>query len=96
VAPLGIPDVLHAHWTLRPGLALFALGALGTCVANVLMTITAGRLGATRASASGFLIPVLALILGVSVRHEHVALVSIAGAAICLIGAWMLRLAQRA
>jgi len=38
-----------------------------------------------------FLIPVVALILGVAVRGEHVAPLSIAGAAVCLAGAWLIR-----
>jgi drug/metabolite transporter (DMT)-like permease len=90
-APLGLPAALNGHWSLRPVLALLALGALGTCVANVVSATAAGRLGATRASASTFLMPVVALVLGVVVRHEQVAFVSIAGAAICLVGAALVR-----
>jgi drug/metabolite transporter (DMT)-like permease len=90
-APLGIPAVLAGHWSWRPLAALLALGALGTCVANLVAAVAAGRLGATRASASTFLIPVVALILGRVVRHERVALLSIAGAGICLTGAWLVR-----
>jgi len=90
-APLGVPAVLDAQWTMRSLLAMLALGALGTCVANVLTTIAAGRMGATRASSTTFLIPVVALILGVLVRGEQVAALSVAGAAVCLAGAWIMR-----
>jgi drug/metabolite transporter (DMT)-like permease len=90
-APLGLPALLAAQWTPRALLSMLALGALGTCVANVLMTMAAGRLGATRASATLFLIPVVALVLGVVVRDERVAPLSIAGAAVCMAGAWMIR-----
>ena len=90
-APLGLPAVLAGHWSARPIAALLALGALGTCVANILTAIAAGRLGPTRASATTFLMPVVALILGVTIRHEHVALLSVAGAAVCLSGAWLIR-----
>jgi drug/metabolite transporter (DMT)-like permease len=93
-APLGLPDLLDARWTLRAALSMLALGALGTCVANVVMTVAAGRLGATKASATTFLIPVVALILGMLVRNEQVALVSIAGGGICLLGAWLIRRAS--
>lgn len=85
-APLGLPAALDGRWSTRPVLALLALGALGTCVVNVVSAIAAGRLGPTRASTSAFLIPVVALILGVTVRHEVVSPTSITGAVVCLGG----------
>ncbi len=93
-APFGLPALLDAHWTPRAAASLLALGALGTCVANVLSATAAGRISATAASATNFIVPVVALGLGVGVRHEHVAWLSIAGAAICIAGAWMIRRAQ--
>ena len=95
-APLGLPAVVAGHWSPRPVAALLALGALGTCVANIVAAVAAGRLGATRASATTFVMPVVALVLGVAVRHERVALVSVAGAGICLTGAWLVRRARSA
>lgn len=88
-APLGLPDLLRAHWTAGPLLSLLALGMLGTGVAYVLITMAAGRVGATRASATAFLIPPVALVLGIVVRGERVALLSIVGAGICVAGAWL-------
>jgi drug/metabolite transporter (DMT)-like permease len=93
-APLGFPDLLGAHWTLGPFLSILALGALGTGLAFVLMAVAAGRLGATRASATTFLIPPVALLLGVVVRAEAVAALSVAGGAVCVAGAWLMRRAQ--
>jgi len=93
-APLGIPAVSGAHWTLWPVLSLLMLGAFGTAIANVLAATAAGRMGATTSSATAFLIPVVALLLGVVVRHEHVAMLSIVGAAVCLAGAWLVRQAR--
>jgi drug/metabolite transporter (DMT)-like permease len=93
-APLGVPDVLRAHWTPRAVASLLTLGAFGTAIANVLTATAAGRMGATTASATAFLIPVVALALGVGVRHEQVAWLSIAGAGICLSGAWIIRQAR--
>ena len=90
-APFGVPDVLKANWTPRALAALLTLGAFGTAVAHVMTATAAGRMGATAASATAFLIPVVALALGVGVRHEHVAWLSILGAAVCLAGAWMIR-----
>ncbi len=93
-APLGLPRALNGHWTPRAVLSLLALGALGTCVANVLTTIASGRLGATTASVSAFFIPVVALILGVVVRNERVATLALVGSAISLGAAWVVRWAS--
>jgi drug/metabolite transporter (DMT)-like permease len=90
-APLGAPALLTAHWSPRSFFAIAALGCLGTAVANVVMAVAAGRLGATRASATTFLMPVVALLLGVAVRAEHVPAVSVGGSTLCLAGAWLIR-----
>ncbi len=93
-APLGLPAALDARWSPGPLLAMLALGALGTGLANVLVAVAAGRIGATRASATTFLIPVVALALGVAVRAERVALLSLIGGVVCLAGAWLVRRAS--
>jgi drug/metabolite transporter (DMT)-like permease len=90
-APLGIPALHDARWSLGPILSLAALGVLGTAIATVLVTIAAGRIGAARASATAFLVPVVALALGVAVRGERVAALSVIGGAVCLLGAWQIR-----
>jgi drug/metabolite transporter (DMT)-like permease len=90
-APLGLPDLVAANWTPGPLLALLALGSLGTGLAYVVLAIAAGRLGPTRASATTFLIPAVALVLGVAVRGEQVAALSVAGSAVCVGGAWLMR-----
>jgi drug/metabolite transporter (DMT)-like permease len=59
------------------------------------MTTVAGRIGPTRASATTFLIPGVALVLGVAVRGERVALLSVIGCATCVAGAWLMRRAPR-
>jgi len=93
-APLGLPDLIAAHWQLGPLLALLALGALGTGVAYAVMAAAAGRLGATRASGTTFLIPAVALVLGVVIRHETVTLLSVIGSVACVGGAWFMRQAK--
>src|SRR5262249_56251339 len=90
----GMRGVLGGQWTLWPVLSLLTLGAFGTAIANVLAATAAGRMGATTSSATAFLIPVVALLLGVLVRRERVAMLSIVGAAVCLAGAWMVRQAR--
>lgn len=90
-APLGARDLLAARWTMSPFLALLALGAFGTGAAFVLLAVAAGRVGATRASSTAFLIPPVALLLGVMVRGEHVAPLAIFGSVVCVAGAWFMR-----
>jgi drug/metabolite transporter (DMT)-like permease len=93
-APLGLKDVAAANWSAGPALSILALGVLGTGIAYNLMAVAAGRFGATRASATTFLIPGVALVLGMVVRGESVAMVSIAGGAVCVAGAWLIHRAQ--
>jgi drug/metabolite transporter (DMT)-like permease len=93
-APLGVPELLAARWQPGPLLAVLALGVLGTAVAHVLMANAAGRFGPTRASATTFLIPGVALVLGVLVRDEKVAALAVLGGVVCVAGAWMIRRAK--
>ncbi len=93
-APLGLPELLRARWSAGPLLSLLALGTLGTGLAYILTVMAAGRVGATKASATTFLIPPVALVLGVLVRGEHVAPLSVLGGVVCLVGAWLMRRAQ--
>lgn len=93
-APLGIPDLLAARWSLIPLLSLLALGALGTGLAYILLTIATGRVGATRASSTNFLIPLVSLLLGVTLRGEHVPALAVIGAAVCVTGAWLMQRAR--
>jgi drug/metabolite transporter (DMT)-like permease len=95
-APLGVPSVLAGHWSMWPAASLIALGAGGTGIAYVMTATAAGRMGATVASVNNFYIPVVALALGLGLRHEQVSWISIGGAAICLLGAWLIRRARLA
>lgn len=95
-APLGIPALIHARWAFGPIACVVALGAGGTGVAYVLLAVAAERVGATRASSTNFLVPVVALMLGLAMRGEQVAAISVVGAGVCLAGAWMIRRASLA
>ena len=85
--------MLYRRGSLIPVLSLLALGIFGTAIANLAMA-AAGRFGAARASSTTFLIPVVALILGVAIRHEQVAPLSVAGGLVCLTGAWLMKRAS--
>ena len=93
-APMGARELVAAHWRIGSLLSLLALGALGTGVAFVLMTLAAGKFGATTASSTTFLMAPVALVLGLVVRGEAVAPVSILGGAVCIAGAWLIRRAS--
>ena len=47
------------------------------------------RSGSSRASASVYLIPVVSLLLGALVRHEHIEALSIVGCVVALFGAYL-------
>jgi drug/metabolite transporter (DMT)-like permease len=93
-APLGLPNVLAARWTPGPVFSLLMLGAFGTGVAFVSLATAAGKVGATRASSAAFLIPPVALLLGILVRGEYVAPLAIGGSVGCVAGAWLMRRPQ--
>ncbi len=67
--------------------AVLALGALGTGLAFVYMGTLVGRVGGTRAAFATYLIPVVAIVLGVAIRDETVAAIAIVGVALVIGGA---------
>lgn len=86
-APYGLVGLVGSDWRLSSFVAVTTLGVVGTGLAFVLMGSLAGRVGATRASFITYLIPVVALILGVVFRDDDVAFVSIAGSVLVIAGA---------
>ena len=89
VAPFGLWQLPASTWAWSSALAMLPLGVLGTGLAFVLMTTLVGRVGGPRGSIAIYFTPVVALLLGVFVRGEHVKLVAIAGTALVLVGAWI-------
>ena len=87
--PLGLTGIDNSRFEVIPVLAILALGVFGTAFAYILMGGLAGRVGATRASIALYLIPVVAILLGVIVLSEEVHPLSLAGSALVLIGAWL-------
>lgn len=70
--------------------SVFALGALGTGLAFVAASTFMGRVGVTRGSVIAYLIPVVALALGVWLRGEHVDWLQVVGLGLVLVAAWLL------
>jgi drug/metabolite transporter (DMT)-like permease len=86
-APYGLVGGAASSWAWPSFLAVIALGVAGTGLAFVLMGSLAGRVGATRSTFITYLIPVVALILGVALRGDEVAVIAIAGSALVIVGA---------
>ena len=70
-------------------LAILFVGAFSTGLASVALGSLIGRAGAARASTVAYLVPVIAVALGVLVRNESVNLIEGAGIATILVGAWL-------
>ena len=86
-SPFGLLGVRGSTFTWPSLLSVAALGMMGTGVAFVLMGRLVSRVGSTRASFATYLIPVVALLLGVVFLSERVPLLSIAGIALVILGA---------
>lgn len=88
-APFGLGSIPGSRFAWFALLAVAAVGVLGTGIAFVLMGRLVGRVGATRASIVGYLIPVVALLLGVVLRSDEVEPIAIAGVALVVVGAYL-------
>ncbi len=89
VAPLALIDLQANRWQASSGLALFALGAVGTGLAYWIMASLVGRVGSIRASFITYLIPVVSLLLGVWLRGDAVTAVALLGAPLTIAGAFL-------
>lgn len=86
-APLGLLGLAGSAFAWPSVLACAGLGIMGTGIAFVLMGRLVSRVGSTRASFATYLIPVVALILGVVFRDDRVHPLSILGVALVIAGA---------
>jgi drug/metabolite transporter (DMT)-like permease len=84
LSPLIATGPLHLHG--RVVASVLALGVLGTGVAYVLSSRLISDEGATTVSMVTYLIPIVAFVLGVVVRHEPVHWYTFAGAAVVIVG----------
>ena len=86
-APWGIVEMTRSSWSWSAFVAIAVAGIIGTGVAFVVMASLVGSVGSTRAAFTTYLIPVVALILGVQFRDDHVTGVAVAGVALVIAGA---------
>jgi drug/metabolite transporter (DMT)-like permease len=85
--PFGLWDVRAAKWDVGPLIAVLVLGVFGTGIAFAIMGTLVGRVGSTRASFITYLIPVVALALGIAFRGDTVAPIAVVGIGLVISGA---------
>lgn len=85
--PYGLWGVTHSSFSWTSLVALIILGVFGTGIARSTFAALTGRVGAPRSALIGYLVPVVAVTLGVAVRNETVGVFELAGTALVLVGA---------
>jgi drug/metabolite transporter (DMT)-like permease len=86
--PFGLWSIPGSAFEWRPALSVVFIGAVGTGAAFVIMATLVGSVGSTRAAMATYLIPVVAMVLGVVVRDERVGWAGVFGVALVVAGAY--------
>jgi drug/metabolite transporter (DMT)-like permease len=89
ILPFGLLALPESSPTAAAWSSMAALGLFGTGLAFIAMSVLVGRAGATRGAVAIYFIPVVALILGVTLRDETVSGLSLVGVGLVLAGAWL-------
>jgi drug/metabolite transporter (DMT)-like permease len=87
VTPYGVFGLTRSEFAWPSLLATLAIGFLGTGVAFLVMGSLVGSVGPTRSSFITYLIPVVALVLGVVFRDEIVSPIAVVGSLLVIAGA---------
>ena len=87
--PFGLVGLAGSIWSGGPALAVVVLGLVNTGAAFVIMASLVGRVGPTRGSVAVYLLPIVAMVLGMAFRSETVLPIQWAGTAVVLFGAWL-------
>lgn len=88
LAPLAFTGINDSDFAASAVVAVVILGVVGTGIVRALATTLAGRVGGPRMTTTTYLIPIVAIILGVVFRDEVVHPTAIAGVALVLLGAF--------
>jgi drug/metabolite transporter (DMT)-like permease len=88
-APYGLAELGDVDAQLGPAVAVAVLGVVGTGLAFAAMATLVGRVGSTRASFTTYLIPVVALGLGVVFRGDSVHPIALGGVVLVIAGAFL-------
>lgn len=89
LVPYGVVSIPGSSFSVASLLAVAVIGLFATGLAFVLMATLVGRAGATRGAVAIYFLPVVATILGVTLREETVGPLGIAGIALIIAGAWL-------
>jgi drug/metabolite transporter (DMT)-like permease len=95
VTPFGLTNLSDNRFELGPFIAVAILGGVGTGVARSVQATIAGRMGAPRASIIGYLVPIVAMVLGVVFRDESLEPLELAGFAVVMVSAFLVSRAIR-
>jgi drug/metabolite transporter (DMT)-like permease len=87
VTPSGIFALSDSTFSWKSLIAVAILGSFGTGVARALQATLISRSGAPRASIFGYLVPVVAAILGVVFLNEHLTIAEVLGLLVISVGA---------
>lgn len=93
--PFGAASIGDSEFTASAIIAVAILGIVGTGIVRALAATLAGRVGAPRMSTTTYLIPIVAIVLGVVFRDEVVQPIAIVGVGIVLVGAYVATRAVR-
>jgi drug/metabolite transporter (DMT)-like permease len=89
VLPFGVAGIPSSRWAWSSAGAVLVLGVVGTGLGYVASSTLNARAGATRGSLATYFLPVVAMLLGVTVRHERLRALAIVGVALVIAGAWL-------
>jgi len=88
LVPFAAVGVDESEFTVSAVTAVVILGVVGTGIARALATTLAGRVGGPRMTTTTYLIPIVAIVLGVTFRDEVVEPIALFGVVVVLIGAY--------
>ena len=88
LAPFAIGGLSESTFTTGSVVAVVILGVVGTGIARALAATLAGRVGGPRMTTTTYLVPIVAIVLGVVFLDERVAPIALVGVAVVLAGAY--------
>lgn len=95
LTPYGFYGVANSAFAWQSAAALIVLGVVGTGLARSFFATLVGRVGAPRSSLVGYLVPLVAIALGIAVRDESIGVLELVGTAVILCGAALVSRSSR-